>query len=125
MSDLIGEKTKEELIDGVLQTLVDGVFYQKSADYLAYIGGLIGVDLSASVEDFCEIAATRDLVVHNKLIANTVYLSKAKDKSRGALGDTLVIDEAYYENSIKHIKKIAASINEHIRGKYATGFEKI
>ena len=59
-----------------------------------------------------------DLVVHNNCVINTLYLEKAGAKARGALGERLSVDEAYYYDSLAKLKKVSGAIKRDIEKKY-------
>jgi hypothetical protein len=73
--------------------------------------------------DFYEIAATRELVVHNGCVVNDLYVEKAGEKARGAIGERLTVDNAYFYGALGKLKRVSGAIKRDIERKYgaATG----
>jgi hypothetical protein len=61
--------------------------------------------------NWIEIKATRDLVIHNHSIINNTYLRKVPpDVSRGKIGDKITVDENYFDKSIGVSKSLIGRI---------------
>lgn len=109
IEQLVKQSSLEEALLITFKTQAESVFRAKPELYLQYMRELTSVDDIASAADFVEIAATRDLLVHNKALINTTYLEKAKAKARGKQGGSVVVDADYYAQSIRHMKIIAVT----------------
>jgi len=86
---------------------------------MTYLSAVVGVTVDASFLDYYEIAATRDLIVHNSSVVNQLYLDKAQGKARGKVGDKLVVDKTYYYDSLAKMKKVSGAIKRDVEKKYA------
>ena len=85
--------------------------------YLEYLGLVIGRKLSNEiVKHFCEICATRDLLVHCQGKINKTYINKAGGFARGAIGDFVVVDEKYFKSSMANIRGLYEEIYTAICG---------
>ncbi len=123
--DLVVAPDKEQLLQRVLADHVVNVFRQRPSLYMAYVVKLLGVKNDPSFADFYEVAATRDLVVHNNSIANSLYIEKSGAKARGPLGAKLSVDKGYYYDALAKLKKVSGAIKRDIEKKYGTGEEEV
>jgi hypothetical protein len=117
-SALIRARDKDLLLQSIMEQHVQNVFRQRPQSYLRYLITLIGIEDDSSFAAFYEVAATRDLVVHNRLIVNELYLEKAGDKARGALGDRIIVDKAYFDQAIGIMKRVSGAIKGDVERKY-------
>lgn len=116
--DLIAASNKEDLVQSLLTEHVANVFRQRPSLYMAYVVKILGVKSDASFADLYEVAATRDLVVHNGNVANTLYLDKSGTKARGGVGEKLVVDREYFSSALAKLKKVAGAIKRDVEEKY-------
>lgn len=123
--DLVAAADKDELLQRVFSDHVANVFRQRPSLYMAYLTKLLSIKNDPSFADYYEVCATRDLVVHNNCIANTLYLEKAGTKSRGALGQKISVDKDYYYDALAKLKKVSGAIKRDIEKKYGKGEEEV
>lgn len=90
---------------------------------MAYVAKVVGVKNDPSFSDYFEIAATRDLVVHNNRVVNGLYLEKSGKKARGQLGEKLAVDKDYYYAALGNLKKVSGAIKRDVEKKYGAGSE--
>lgn len=103
--DLMAAHNMEVLVRRVLDEHASNVFRHRPSLYMAYVSKLLSVKNDTSFADYYEVAATRDLVVHNSGKNNALYLEKAGIKARGALGDEIVVDKEYFSSALAKLKK--------------------
>lgn len=123
--DLVVAPDKDQLLQRVFADHVMNVFRQRPSVYMAYVVKLLSIKNDPSFADFYEVAATRDLVVHNNCIANSLYIEKAGGKARGSLGTKLSVDKDYYYDALAKLKKVSGAIKRDIERKYGTGEEEV
>lgn len=123
--DLVVAPDKDRLLQRVINEHLTNVFRQRPSVYMNYVSTLVGIKDDPSFLDYYEIAATRDLVVHNSSVVNQLYLDKAGRKARGALGSKLIIDQAYYYESIAKMKKVSGAIKRDVENKYGKPKEEV
>jgi hypothetical protein len=123
--DLIAASNKDQLVQRVFEDHVSNVFRQRPSLYMAYVANLLGVKNDSSFADFYEVAATRDLVVHNNCVANALYIEKAGARARGALGAKLLVDKTYYYDALAKLKNVSGAIKRDIEKKYGKVQEKV
>lgn len=121
--ELMAAQNKDELVRRVVADHVSNVFRQRPSLYMAYVSKLLSVKNDPSFADYYEIAATRDLVVHNSGIVNALYLEKAGDRARGALGEKIAVDEKYFASTLAKLKKVSGAIKRDVEKKYGSKAE--
>jgi hypothetical protein len=116
--DLVAAPSKDRLLQRVFADHVVNVFRQRPSVYMAYMVELLSIRNDPSFTDYYEVAATRDLVVHNNSVVNALYLDKAGAKARGELGAKIPVDKSYYYDALARLKKVSGAIKRDIEKKY-------
>jgi hypothetical protein len=70
----------------------------------------LGCPSADHIERFAEIKATRDALVHNKGIANRVYIDKAMGRARFRDGDKIEVPATYHRDSWRLVKQIITDL---------------
>ena len=104
----------DDLLMQVIDAHLTGVFHQRPSTYIAYLCKVVGVENAPCFNDYYEILATRDLVVHNLSVVNKLYLDKAGAKARGKIKQKLEIDRTYFENSLALLKRVSGVIKRDV-----------
>ena len=92
---------------------------RRPSEYLEYLSQIIEGHLSnRTVDRFCELCATRDLIVHAQGKINEEYLAKARAQARAKLGEIIVVDKRYFDSSMVSIKDLYRAIHSIMRRKY-------
>ncbi len=125
VKDVIEAENKDDIFEQLVDSHLSNVFRQRPDIYMEYISKILGVKKDASFRDYYEISATRDLIVHNDLYVNHLYLDKSKSKARGQLGDRLVVDKSYYYDSLAKLKKVSGAIKRDVEKKYGANETKV
>jgi hypothetical protein len=88
--------------------------YERVADWFAYLEKLVklGCPTPDEIEALAEMKASRDILVHNKGIVNSVYVSKSGSKARYKDGENLEIPEPYHRASWELVKKTIRDISD-------------
>ena len=118
--DLILEaKDLDALLTALIERKLVSIFYESPQRYFQYIEATLSIEIPDEVKNqFIEIKATRDIIVHNAGIVNNVYLIKSGDQARGKEGDVLLIDRKYFDESIRCMKKLTQVVYEQLLEKY-------
>jgi hypothetical protein len=100
-----------------------GLSYKSFNDYFNKFTELLSVsfgeDRDSFLDEIIEIKATRNLILHNKLIVNEQYMQSAGNKRRdGSKGSKLSCDYIYVAESMKRIIEFEIKIKELILEKY-------
>ncbi len=95
------------------------ISYAKPADYLTFLKNIAHVKTDQETfEKYLEVKATRDIIIHNRGIANTTYIEKAGNKARAVAGEQLPMSTAYFDEAIAVIKGITVIIRHDIKEKW-------
>jgi hypothetical protein len=87
--------------------------YERVAEWFAYLERLakLGCPTAAEANRLAEIKASRDILAHNKGIANATYVSKAGKLARCKEGELLEIPEQYLCESWETIRKVVRDVS--------------
>ncbi|MDO8073791.1 hypothetical protein O3299_19840 [Janthinobacterium sp. SUN176] len=109
----------EDLYEGLIEQRIQSIFYAEPKEYCAYFNTISELEIpEKSFEQFFEIKATRDLIVHNSLLVNELYRKKAGALARGELGDRLKVKEDYFETCLSAMKKLSGTIEKRTQEKH-------
>jgi len=100
---------------------VNELNYRKLREWFAYLDGLakLGCPSLDVIDRLAEIKAARDVHVHNRGIANTVYVEKSGALRRCQVGERLPLPEAYHYESWELIRKVVADVSSSAISKAA------
>lgn len=103
------EEAKAALVERELHELA----YKKVRDWFAYLDGLVHLDHPTpdEIDRLTEIKATRDVLVHNRGIANVLYDDRASERKRCRAGEVLDLPESYHRQSWEVIRKVVADVS--------------
>jgi hypothetical protein len=111
INDVLDLPTKEAIIDSIIQKELVALSYAGPTKQIEYFKRVLSVEIPADIiNDWIEIKASRDLVVHNSSIINKVYIDKVGVKKRGEIGDQISINGDYFEKSIATTKSLIGKI---------------
>ncbi|MEJ8629513.1 hypothetical protein P0F65_06080 [Sphingomonas sp. I4] len=110
---------REDVIDRFVALKCEGLMFGKPSEYLDKAAKVLSIELEReTVRAFVEIKASRDIIIHNSGLINKLYVEKAGDKSRGDVGEELVIDDAYFRHVIVTLKALAGAIQSKTEAVY-------
>ncbi len=103
------------VVDGCISEL----FFRTPADYLAMVQDTLAVKLPSHLVDaYVEVKATRDVLLHNRGTANSIYASKAGSLARGPAGQLLPVDHRYLRHAVKICREVVSSLGTQAGEKY-------
>jgi hypothetical protein len=105
---------KDAIILSVVDRELNEVKYGRVADWFAHLDKLVklGCPTVEEIERLAEIKASRDILAHNKGIANATYIAKAGSRARYKDGELLEVPEPYHRESWETIRKVIADMSE-------------
>jgi hypothetical protein len=103
---------KAEIVAAVVQKEVLGLAYKRVADWFAYLDKIVqfGCPTQDQIQRLAEAKASRDVLVHNNGIANSIYVDKSMGRARFAEGDVLELPEHYHRASWALIRQVVSDI---------------
>lgn len=100
-----------EIIKKTIEDKITSISYGTPEQYLKFFEEITGCKTNGEeFQDYIEIKATRDLIVHNDRKINKVYLEKSKGKTRGTLDEIIPININYFDFTIATMKRISGII---------------
>ncbi|MGV3652408.1 MAG: hypothetical protein ACO1OK_13370 [Devosia sp.] len=118
LKTLIDEGDLEAILIYQATSRLNEVMYASPAQYAVYFQKITGFSLGDHLSAYVELKATRDLLIHNDGIINEIYLEKVGDRARGVVGDRIIVDADYFEQSVRLLKKISSTIYRGLLDKY-------
>jgi hypothetical protein len=103
---------KDAIVWLIVERELNELKYDRPRAWFDYLNRIVnlGCPTQDEIERVAEMKAARDLVIHNAGIVNAIYLDKAGSKARYALGETVVIDRAYFDDGWKLAKGLVDDI---------------
>jgi hypothetical protein len=103
---------KEAIAQLVVNKELNEVLYDRPPEWFKYLNerAKLGCPSPDEISRIAEAKASRDVLVHNRGIANKVYESKADKLARYKDGERLDIPEQYHRATWELIRKIIADI---------------
>jgi hypothetical protein len=116
---ILKSKNQDDIISKIIVQRLNQVSYLAPLDYLQYFKIVTGIVIPKDVfNDYTEIKATRDLLIHNSGIVNKIYLQKVGKQKRGKESESIPIDSEYYDHCVATLKELAIYIDNKIKIKY-------
>jgi hypothetical protein len=87
--------------------------YKKVREWFAYLDGMVklGCPTPDEIDRLAEAKATRDVFVHNRGVANAVYVEKAGAKKRCGPGERLPMPEPYHRETWELVRRVVADVS--------------
>ena len=110
-----------EALGRVIDHHIASVFYASPTEYFGYLGTLVGVDTNdPAFDEYSEIKATRDLLIHANGVVNRGYLSKVGRKARATLGTRILIDKKYFDDRLANLKRLSGIVKRDVGKAFPT-----
>lgn len=107
VEEILNSVDKNEIISKIIRQNLISLFYAGPAKQKEYFERILGIKLEDELwNDWFEFKATRDIIVHNSGIINNLYVEKSGQRSRGNIGDKIVVDSQYFSDSLATMKRI-------------------
>ncbi len=110
---ILEQPDKDAIIKCFAKKELNELLYKKPEEWFAYLRAKInlGCPSADEINRFAEAKASRDLLVHNKGIANKIYESKAGHFTRFRDGERIDIPDHYHRGTWELIKKLVSDIS--------------
>ncbi len=110
----------EEVMLRATDSLMNELSYKSPADFAESFEDLTGINLleCPSYHRYVEIKASRDIFIHNRGIANAVYVRKAGSHARTREGSGLHADSQYLLESYEHCLQLCEWLQRQLHIKW-------
>jgi hypothetical protein len=108
LADLLEATDLDAVLRDVVRREVLSIAYKRPAEWFEYLRDRVdlGCPTADQIKDLTEIKASRDVLTHNRGIANRAYLEKAGDRARFTDGDRLDVPEPYLLTSSRLVQGV-------------------
>ena len=95
--------------------------YDRPAEWFRYLEERadLGCPSAGEIERIAEAKANRDALVHNRGVANRIYVTEAGRVARYADGQRIDVSESYHRGVWGLLRKVAADVSESAVAKCA------
>lgn len=116
VQSVLESSTIEEVQLRATDTVLNELAYKSSREFAESLHGLISINLleCPHFHKYVEVKATRDIYVHNRGIANDVYVRKAGSHVRCKSGMKLPVDIQYYLESYESCLSVADWLEDQL-----------
>lgn len=103
---------KADIVRVMVEKQVNELQYKRVKEWFEYMEKLanLGCPSPDEIERIAEIKATRDILVHNRGIANAVYVEKSAGHARFAVGERVEVSEHYHRQSWQLVKQVVTDV---------------
>ena len=112
-------ESRDDLLERYVALRCEGLRFGKPAEYLDKVERILSIQIDDDLKkDYIEIKASRDIIVHNLGEINRLYVDKAGEKARGAVGDELVVNRTYFRHVLVTAKTLSGAIQREVEKAY-------
>jgi hypothetical protein len=109
----LDHSSRDDLLESFIALRCQDLMFGKPSEYITKAAKVLSIEIKQSVIDnYIEMKASRDVIIHNRGEINQIYLDKARAKARGALGEELAIDEDYFADVVVNAKMLSGAIQK-------------
>jgi len=118
METVLKASSLEEIHLRAVESLLNDLSYKTPREFAEEVGELMSIKPleCPAFHEYIEIKASRDILIHNRGIANEVYVRKSGSHARVAAGQRLPVNEIYllesYESCLQLVEWIEAQLHD-------------
>lgn len=115
---------KDALIEEIVDRELNELRYKRVSDWFADLGRLVHIKPPPTpdrIEQLAEIKASRDICVHARGIANSIYRDKSGNHARFQAGERIENHEQYLQSSWNFLKQFVEELSASVLLKVASG----
>ncbi|MBT9609257.1 MAG: hypothetical protein IV110_04365 [Aquabacterium sp.] len=115
MQAVLESKSIEDVHIRATDALLNELAYKSPQEFAEALSGLLSINLleCPAFHKYMELKATRDIYIHNRGVANDIYVRKAGTHARVAANQSLPVDIQYFLESYES----CLQLNEWLQGK--------
>jgi len=121
VSTILSAHSIEDLKNIIVETELNELTYKKLTEWIDYLAKFVNFDAPPEDEilKLIEIKASRDILVHNNGIINSIYIEKSGSLARGKDGEIIPVTPEYLNESLAIIKNIISNISNQLANKFS------
>ncbi|NQN66939.1 hypothetical protein HPA05_00295 [Streptococcus suis] len=110
------DKNREQLIDEIIFSRLNNLFYASPKAQLEYIKKITGIAFDGEMYNkWIELKAKRDIIVHNDSTINDIYLQKTGSGEKELLHQKIEISRDEFARIIAFLKKFVGTFEVSLR----------
>jgi hypothetical protein len=119
--NVLEARDKDAVTLYVVNKELNEIAYERPKDWFAYMEtrAKLGCPTAAEIERIGEAKASRDILAHNRGVANKIYESKAGKAARYKDGQRVEIPEHYHRETWELIRKVITDLSDGVTAKFA------
>jgi hypothetical protein len=119
LRSILDAADKDAIVQLVVSREVNELLYARPSEWFTYLEekARLGCPTADEIERMAEVKATRDVLVHNRGVANQVYVSKSGKAARFTAGSRVAVPEPYHRATWELLRKLVADICDAAIGK--------
>jgi hypothetical protein len=112
---------KDAITDLIVDKELNEILYQRPSAWFAYLENRakLGCPTPDEIDRITEAKASRDVLAHNRGVANKTYETKAGRLARYKEGQLMDIPEHYHRETWQLLRKVIADISDAAIGKFS------
>lgn len=105
---------KDAITGLVVRKELNEILYGRPTEWFAYLEEKVrlGCPTSDEIHRIAEVKAVRDILIHNKGIANKIYESKAGKFAQFQDGERVKISESYHRETWELFRKVVMDVSD-------------
>ena len=109
---IVSAPDKPAILQAMADTFVGSLAYRSPREWFKQLNAIValGVPTDPQVDGFAELKATRDVFVHNRGIANPLYLRKAGPLARATDGQPLDLPDPYVRDGWRLCQQVVTDV---------------
>jgi hypothetical protein len=111
--EVLAAPDRDAIASLVIDKELSELFYDRPAAWFEYLEGKVnlGCPTADEIARLAEAKASRDVLSHNRGVANKVYISKAGPLARFKDGERIEIPEDYHRATWELLRKVVADVS--------------
>ncbi len=111
--DVLDAPDKDAIASLVINKELNEILYKRPADWFAYLEdrAKLGCPTADEIELIAEAKASRDILAHNRGVANMIYEAKAGKVARYKDGERIDIPEDYHRATWELLRKVVSDLS--------------
>jgi hypothetical protein len=112
VGDVIRLNDRQSLIEFIIDRELNELKFDKMSQWFDYLKEIVKIasPTEAQVDQLAEVKASRDLLVHNSGIVNSIYLDKAGTRARHQIKEKIEISPEYFRESWSLVRTVIDNV---------------
>lgn len=114
----------EDLVRVYVEKVIISLSYKRFDEFLSYFFDILSINFKSrneNIDKLVEMKETRNLLLHNNLVVNNLYLEKTLHYKRATnIGEPIKIDSQYAFESLLLISSLVNEIEKELKDKYSS-----